>query len=885
MNRIVPYVISVVLCIAPALCAQNGNGDGNGHDQQPPTQEQIDAWIVELRGEENATAIHNRLSDLGKMHAKVRAALYGLLADANVRPVLFEAVLSWMVNTNDRSAAGLRALMGATTSPSAERAEAALRQLEALDRRHRPSLLSELLVRLRDPKDANRKTWIDAAWLLAFDRATERADLTDALIAVLEQGAANGVDETVNRTLKRLTLRTLNGAAAWRSWYAAYVKANTKAGFEYDRLSADLLKSVEDSGTRVAIEAIGYFVAAGALPSAYVDPLKYPEPRVRRAAVDGLLKAAGEDAAKRDTAGKILVTVVRNDPDSEVRRLATRDLVTVVEGLGAGANGLRDQIAEALASRLEEPDLRTVGYAVRGIGRSGVRGKGYGDKLSAVYLRNGIGRSKEAAAVAVRTGIIEALSSLKEGMPTIVSGLADDDLEVRKRSALAIQEAGDGKYAGNLAEAWFATDDANTRRSFILAIEALQNYKPKPVTECLMQAVVKGEPETTIALRVLIQSLRAKEELRPGADQVGAIHGFLAGWIPTKPDAAKKQALIKDELADLDGAVGKIALAWAMVEADPKVRAALVSHFAGAIQKLPFTELETLAKKLEDGEAWADAAVLLGALVTRTGLGQAPEVESSKNAAFKLRHANALAQQGKFDDAEQIITAEITRQGTQAPYTLYRLRAGYRRAQSKNALALKDLEEALRRAGDNIPIPIKKAMLVEAAGLERDLGHTRAAYNRATVAEGLAAPGTDASRIRVDCGLQLGDPDVLDTVVDAYDKLVKAGGANLSDRLKKIADAHVAVRDLVARLDAGGATGGQAATDLKAADKKVVCPWLIRGLVDLASSDATLAAARARMALLHQIDAAAPEPPPATADAAAVKAVAVKAVSWWPKPK
>ena len=177
MSRTVPYVICVVLCFALGLRAQDGNG--NGHDKQPPTQQQIDTWITALRGEENENAIHNRVSELGATHATVRAALYGLLADADIRPGLFKALLSWIVNENDRSPPALLAVMGVIASPAAQRAAIALRQLEALDRRQ-PSLLSDLLARVRDPKNGDRKTWVEAAWLLARDRADERAYLADA---------------------------------------------------------------------------------------------------------------------------------------------------------------------------------------------------------------------------------------------------------------------------------------------------------------------------------------------------------------------------------------------------------------------------------------------------------------------------------------------------------------------------------------------------------------------------------------------------------------------------------------------------------------------------------------------------------------------------------
>ncbi|NRA94829.1 MAG: hypothetical protein HRU14_01320, partial [Planctomycetes bacterium] len=871
MSRTVPYVICVVLCFALGLRAQDGNG--NGHDKQPPTQQQIDTWITALRGEENENAIHNRVSELGATHATVRAALYGLLADADIRPGLFKALLSWIVNENDRSPPALLAVMGVIASPAAQRAAIALRQLEALDRRQ-PSLLSDLLARVRDPKNGDRKTWVEAAWLLARDRADERAYLADALIAALEAGSDNGLDEAIKKTLHRVTLQKFNGAAAWRSWYGAYVATHGKAGFAYEGLFAEAMRGVEDSSTRAHLNAIKLFIAAGALPSAYVDAAKYPEPRVRRAAVGGLLKAAGQATALRIDAAKILLSIVGSDPDSEVRQLAVRDLVAVVEKLAPDATALRDQIATAMAARLEEPDRTTLRLAVRGIGKAGTKGKGFGAKLSAVYVRMGIGGSDDAAAVAVRTDVIEALSALQEGTPTVLAALADDDLNVRRRAAGAVRALGDPQHAVKLAAAWAETDDPNYRRDFILAIESLQNYNPEVVTSCLIQAIAKGEPETTPALRTLVKALRSKGDRGPGAEQVVKIRGFLVSWIPTKLDVVKRGALIKDEMVDLSGAIGEVALAWALAEADGKVRTQLVTVIAGAAPTLPFARLELLAKHLEDKKAWPDAEVLLAGLVTRTGHDQAPEGESRKNAGFKLRHANALSQQGKHVDAENLLTLAIEGQGAGASYTLFRARADYLLAQGtveKKKAALKDLAEALKRAGETIAPSIRKGLLIEAARLERDLGNNRAAYDHATLAEGLEGPG-DTTRVRIETGLRLIDPEVLGGAVDAYAKLVKAGGVDLTATLKKVADAHVTVRGLVAKLDAGGPEAEASAKVLTATDAKVVCPWLVRGLVALASNEATHPALRARLALLKKLDERAPAPPPDTADAAALGA-------------
>jgi len=882
MSKTVPYVICVVLCLALGLRAQNGNGQ----EKQPPTQQQIDSWVASLRGEENENAIHNRVSELGKAHETVRHALYGLLAEPSIRPALFEALLSWIVNENDRSPFALKAVMGVIAASSAERSTLALRHLEALDRRQ-PPLLSDLLARVRNPKDPLTKTWVKAAWLLARDRASERAELADALIAVLEGGADNGLAEVVNRTLHRVTLQKFNAAPAWRSWYAAYVTAWGKAGFAYEDLFADAMKGVEDSSTRAHLNAINLFVTAGALPSAYVDPAKYPEPRVRRAAIDGLLKAAGDKPALRNEAAKLLLVAVDNDADAEVRRLAARDLVSVVGGLAPDAAVLRGQIADALAARLEESNLTTVRFAVQGLGKSGVRGKGFGAKLSAVYVRIGIGGSTDAASIGVRRDVIEALSALQEGIPTVLAALGDKDLNVRRRAAGAVRALGDPTHAVKLSEAWVGTEDPNYRRDFILAIESLQNYAPAIVTKCLMQAVEKGEPETTPALRALIKALRAKGDRGPGAEQVGKIRSFLVAWIPTKLDIVKREALIKDELVDLGGAIGEVALSWALAEMNPKVRTQLVNAIVGAVPTLPFAPLEVLAKDLEDKKAWTDAELLLAGLVTRTGQGQAPEAESQKNAGFKLRRAHALSRQGKHADAENLLSAEIKSQGDQASYVLFRARAGYLRAQNtveKKTDALLDLEQALKRAGDAVAPSIKKAILIEAARLEWDMGKNRAAYDHATLAEGLEGPG-DTARVRVETGLRLIDPEVLGGAVDAYDKLVKAGGADLSDKLKEVADAHVAARGLVTTLDAGGPEAEAASKALAATAPKIACPWLVRGLVGLASEEATQPALRTRLALLKQLAESAPNPPPDTADQAALTAAATAAQTWWAETK
>ena len=882
MNRILPHIIAL-LCLTLALPAQNGDGPKPTPPQQdPPKQEQLQRWLMELMAEENRYVIARRLGELGGKGEQAQAAICGLLSDEKTRPVLFEGILDWIAAENIRSPAAVKALLKLEQEASPEQRVLACRAMEALDRRS-PSLFSQLLEQVRDPENADRATWVAACEFLSRDEPGERARLCDTLIGALEAGADNGFAESAVEVLYRLSLHRMPDAAAWRRWYDQYFEKNGAPGFRYHVLAANVASGVFLSSTAVRLEDIELFIKSGTLPRWFLSHEQHPNKRVRLAAVGGLLEAAGEDPKKREDAATLLLTSVDKDPEVEIRRIAARDLVKIAAGLPESAAELKAQVAEVLARRLADADPATVRFAVQGIGRCGTKGKGYGDSLATVYGREDLAADAESGA-AIRSDVIFALAAVGEGTATIVAGLKDPDLAVQRGAAAAIRTLGDPQNAVHLAEAWDAGQEASYRRDLVLGIESLRNFRPAPVLASLVEAVKKGDTDATPAVRALFKALRATGERAPEPAGAKTVSDFLVSWIPSKMEPVLRESIIKSETRDLTGSVGPVLVAWAIVEAEPKLRTQLVAAIGGAAAKLRFAELEALLADLESKEAWSDAEGLLSALISIvTATGQPPEM-AARRAALEARLVRVLSQQSKHPEAEKLLSEQIDAAKENPSYELFYRRAQTRRAQGtgeKNQEALADLEQALKLAGEDADPKVRKAMLIEAAGLERDLGKHREAYVRATTAERIPGPDGGASLVRVQSGLLLRDPDALGGATAAYDKLVKASGtAGLSEQLQKAAAGHVAARDLVVKLDAGGPDVPDVTKQLGALELRVAAPWLLRGI-----SEAAPEAIRRRLQALNALASDKVPVPAADATAEALAAAAKAAAAWWAEAK
>lgn len=900
MNRIVPYVVCVVFTGALPMRAQSESMepmDGVfavsapepeavaapqepkklAKAPQPPTAEQIAKWVAELKAEENPHNLATRLSELGKTHATVKTALHALLADATVSPALFQAVVDWITGENDRSVAGLGTLASAlrTLANKPARLRIVRAGLARMDRRE--PLMPVLIERITAPADKATPDWIAAALDLSRDDYNERCDLADALIGVLEAGSVNGIDITVRGALFELTLHEFGAPQEWRTWFDSYVKKRGKAGFHYPTLHKEVGSEGADAGVQRDIAAIKEFVKLGiSPPDIYIQS---PAPAVRREAYDGVFAAAGSDVPKRKAAADKLLTALADEPDVEARRRAIRHLGALAGGFRQNSLDIRGRIATVMLEQLKgKKDSATVALAVSALGKCRLRGKGHGDALIPV-------RNDHINDAGVRREIVHALNELKEADGIVILSLDDSDAAIARLAAEVLGRWGDRSsahaHAVALADAWTRRkSDPATRRAFVLAIEVLGHFSDARVTDVLKAAVTGGQADQGPALTSILTALRSEGDTAPAPEVTAALRAFLVGFIPTKLEKPARESL-EGQLGELKGNVGVVAVEWAKAEKDVALRTKLVSAIARGVATVPFAETVELARILETAKAWADAETLLTALVGRAGLGTAPEAESNRQADLKLRLAKVLRAQSRADEAEKVITDEITRMGTAATPDLYLARADIRLAK-KNPAAVVDFEAALDKAGQKLTPADRKAILTDCARLEYDLKDYAAALGHATRALALGGPETGARLLQLRSAVLLRDSTTVDSAVASYEQLTKAGTTNLPKDVGAAMAPHIQVRTWVTQLDQGGAAGAKAAASLEAEkDKALVTLWLIRGLEDLPKDQKTHAALKARLALIKKLNPSAPPLPPANADQAALTKSTQTVISWW----
>ena len=848
---------------------------------QPPSAEQIAKWIAALKVDEDPHNLATRLSELGKTDPVVRKALFALVPDGSTPPLLFSALVNWIVGENDRSLEALGAL-AAVVSGQADRRPIVLAGLERMDRRE--ALLPTLLERIVAPADARTAHWISTAHALVRDSDAERCDLADALIKVLQGGSENGTDATVRKILYELTLQNLGTAGEWRAWFDGFVSTRGRAGFTYPALHEYARAFIEDAGRTSNLAAIEEFVKLGVFPpDRYV---RSGDARVRLAAFDGLFRAAGDDQKKRKVAAdKLLLALERKEGEREPLLLAMGHLGALVDSFRQNSEDLRGRIAAVMRGYLSSSDPAIVVLAVRGLGKCRLRGKGDGDRLTPVA-------NAHTSDLDITREIIRALNELKEADGVVSRCLVHPDASVGKLAAEVLGRWGDrakaGQHAVALAEAWAhrakkENDDPATRRSFILALDVLGQYNAAPVTEVLKQAIARGQADQFPALTATLAALGAEGKAAPTAEVAAGLRSFLVGFVPTKLKKDDRETLVA-QLGTFAGDVGAFAVGWAVAEPDAALRAKLVEAITRSIAGVPFDATVDLVVELEAAKAWADADALLSALIRRASAGTAPESEASRGSELKLRRAGVLEALSRAAEAEKLISEEISRLGDAVTAQLLVYRAQLRRRLSKNEESLADYDLALKRGGEKLPEGERKAIHAAAATIEYELQRFDRALARAEAALKLAAGPADASirLLKLRAGVRLRKtPEIVDRAVADYEKLATAD-ASVKGSIGEEMAPHLRIRGLVAQLDAAGADVEKARAALSGEkDRPLVGLWLLRGLAPLAADPKTHESFRRRVAVISELFPEAPKPPKADAKPEALAASAKALLEWW----
>lgn len=344
--------------------------------------------------------------------------------------------------TEDVAAAALRALVAGPAVEAAEHVRANLcgvavaqsypahgrrQALAGLELLGEPSSLSALRTALKDPESTVRARAARAIGGLA-ERGGASKEATDSLINVLgeadpwviEEAAralarvARHVPDVVTPTdaLARLAPMLEEAPAAARP---ALYEALAQLGVGGADVAAQYAGDPSDSAARAGAARVLARSASAANPShlqALASLATDPSEEVREDAVAGLARIEGPAARK------ILIGILRDDDDVDVRRLALEELVA---RQGAREDAELREVLEAAAAQDDEP-LRTAD------GRWG---------LHALDLSTGEGVGGASASLVRR--------ALGPDLPALLA-----DLPSESRRRLFVDRAGAAKVAGDL---------------------------------------------------------------------------------------------------------------------------------------------------------------------------------------------------------------------------------------------------------------------------------------------------------------------------------------------------------------------------------------------------------------------------------------------------
>lgn len=904
---------------AHASYAQD-NGGSNGHSASQPVP--ISELIKNLRAQGDASKAAASAATLLSRGEKGRDALLEVLRDRTVPAHVLAGVLEGFLVAGDWG----EDLQGVLFKEFAARDEGRHRQvfrhaLREYDRQR--SMLTSLVRRLEMEDGNGARPELLAAVVGMVDTPRERLEVTGRLIDILGDVEDAELRGAIREALSRLTFqRGLNGRDAWRSWFADFQRRHPDGFQVQDLVDEALRRNGRISRSRwVAAqrEAVDLLAASNVLPVIYLDPTR--EEEVRAHAARRMAAAAGEDPERRQEAVRCLVEVLERPQDTAVPA-ALESLAELVRVTDPGEE-LQKRLKKRLIALAGAQDLSIVQRAVAVLGirpDAGVAGV-----LEGLY---GMHR-EDPQAEAVRESIVDALWRYRtqEGHirrdKVIVEALQDSSQRVRCMAAASLEANPKPSYAGPLAEAIQAVEDARSVNTFLKALMGVGNYRPGSVVPVLVR-VLESRPEAQrMAMEAALQALASDTLPDDGAPK---LRRALEAVYPQRiPDAAARLELVKRVVEAPAAPLKEVVLAWSLDETEAEVLEALGQALAGSAGRDPAFLVKAGEQLIEAERAAAAVPALRGALEHESlQNGSAPAADLKTRARLLLvRGLRQLGGEKRLQQAEDLLSRALEETPEEAE--LLRERAAVRRLLGNAEGARKDLEaglelvlrgEGLREelhaiARELVDLHLEAdpsqaaaaltilrriprggwtprlhhlAARVHAAVGQHARAHAEAVEGLETLQNGEGDLRDELRLIMVRSGLRAQLPAPRLRAAEAFPEVAEKLPEKEREELRADIRRDTAIREAVAALDA--APGGEAASKQEALVStwgKAASPWLLEGLDTPPVQAAVLRRRLATLQALHPGDQelASMEPPAGQTSAEALSSTAATLLSWW----